>query len=478
MKQSLDGAMVNGNQKHRRPRVILALLAAVAVLAGCGPAKTNTTTAVTLPPGSEWMTPKLGSELAKLSEGLTGNMEKGDFASVSSHFSDKIKAALSDAKLKEAFDATVKPLGAFKSLQGSKVTNSPAGIVISTYAQHEVNTLRITYTWNKDKQLDGLWMNYAAAGEAPGSSPVTYSTGEGAADTEVTIGEHQLKGLLAMPSDKAKDARVIAILVQGSGQTDMDETIGAANNKVFRDLAQGLAQAGISTLRYNKRFYQAPDLAKNQGMGTIQAEVTDDFKAAIAYIKGNPALKDYTIAVIGHSLGGMLVPYLAVDNPDIKKAVAMAGSVRTLWDIIYDQNQAAIEQLATETSERKKELLDQVKVMTEEAKSVTQAGGKTILGLPDAYIASLNNLSLRETAAKLTLPILILQGSEDFQVSMTDFNSWKEALAGNPNAAYIEYPGLNHLFMKSTGEKTTEEYNTPANVDPQVIQDIAGFLKE
>ena len=156
----------------------------------------------------------------------------------------------------------------------------------------------------------------------------------------------------------------------------------------------------------------------------------------------------------------MLVPYLAVDNPDIKKAVAMAGSVRTLWDIIYDQNQAAIEQLATETSERKKELLDQVKVMTEEAKSVTQAGGKTILGLPDAYIASLNNLSLRETAAKLTLPILILQGSEDFQVSMTDFNSWKEALAGNPNAAYIEYPGLNHLFMKSTGEKTTEEYNT------------------
>lgn len=466
----------------RIPRILLVITTAVVFLTACGdkniPATTtaNSSTGTTPASTSALKEPKTQEEVIALSEELVMKMETGDFPGVSAYFSTKVKEALSDEKLKEAFDMTVKPIGGFKSMQGSKVSQIPVGYIVISYAEHEANTLKITYTWNKENKIDGLWMSYAVAGEAPGSKAEVYSTGDSAVDKAVEIGPHKLKGLIATPKSPIEDKKIIAILVQGSGQSDMDETIGATKNKIFKDLAFGLAKKGISTLRYNKRFYQLPDLAKDPEENTIHSEITDDFESAVKYIKNDPDLKNYEIVVIGHSLGGMLTPYLTTSNKDITKAVSLAGSVRTLWDIILDQNEAAISKLPNETEERKKALLDQVKTMVEEANDLTKPTGKMILSIPDYYVASLNNLGLESLAEKSKLPFLILQGTEDFQVSNKDFQSWKTALKNNKSAEFIEYPGLNHLFMKSTGEKTIDEYNTKANVDQKVIDDIAKFL--
>lgn len=468
----------------RIPSMLLAMTVLTIFLTACGDKNTPVTTTPNSASGSTTTSgtvtekPKTQEELIALSEELTKKMETGDFSGVSAYFSTKVKEALSDEKLKEAFDMTVKPIGGFKSMQGSKASQIPVGYIIISYAEHEGNTLKVTYTWNKENKIDGLWMSYASAGEAPGSKAEVYSTGDKATDKAVEIGPHKLKGLIATPKSPIEDKKIIAILVQGSGQSDMDETIGATKNKIFRDLASGLAEKGISTLRYNKRFYQLPDLAKDPKENTIQSEITDDFDNAVKYIKNDPELKNYKIAVIGHSLGGMLTPYLSSNNKDVTKAVSLAGSVRTLWDIILDQNEAVIKKLPNETEERKKALLEQVKVMVDGANSITKATGKTVLNMPDYYIASLNNLGLKGLAEKSKIPYLILQGTEDFQVSDKDFQSWKTALKNNKSAEFIEYPGLNHLFMKSTGEKNIDEYNTKANVDQKVIDDIAKFLTD
>src|SRR5678816_2374721 len=44
-----------------------------------------------------------------------------------------------------------------------------------------------------------------------------------------------------------------AVLIHGSGPQDRDETIGA--NKVFKDIAEGLASSGVAVLRYDKRTF-------------------------------------------------------------------------------------------------------------------------------------------------------------------------------------------------------------------------------
>jgi hypothetical protein len=74
--------------------------------------------------------------------------------------------------------------------------------------------------------------------------------------------------------------------------------------------------------------------------------------------------------------------------------------------------------------------------------------------------------------------MLILQGERDFQVTMTDFNLWKAGLAKNPAVVFKSYPALNHLFVAGTGKGSTAEYAKPGHVAPEVIEDIAAFVKK
>ena len=63
----------------------------------------------------------------------------------------------------------------------------------------------------------------------------------------------------------------------------MDETVGA--NKPMRDIADGLAQAGISSLRYNKRYNQDP--SADTGAWTLESEVLDDLDAALQMLSSS-----------------------------------------------------------------------------------------------------------------------------------------------------------------------------------------------
>ena len=81
-------------------------------------------------------------------------------------------------------------------------------------------------------------------------------------------------------------------------------------------------------------------------------------------------------------------------------------------------------------------------------------------------------------------PVLVLQGEKDRQVGMKDFQLWQEGLASHPKASFISYPDLNHLFGAYVGEPipfsqmVTKEYAQKTPVAPQVLDDIADWLKE
>ena len=60
-----------------------------------------------------------------------------------------------------------------------------------------------------------------------------------------------------------------------------------------------------------------------------------------------------------------------------------------------------------------------------------------------------------------------------------DFAMYKDLLANRPDVTFILYPGLNHLFMPSTGRGISEimdEYRIKSNVDPQVLRDIVEWV--
>ena len=100
----------------------------------------------------------------------------------------------------------------------------------------------------------------------------------------------------------------------------------------------------------------------------------------------------------------------------------------------------------------------------------------TYFGVPAVYWLDLKHYDPVATAQTLTLPMLILQGGRDYQVTMTDFKLWQDGLAGHDNVTFISYPTLNHLLISGEDPSTPTEYNQPGHVASQLIQDVANWI--
>ena len=100
------------------------------------------------------------------------------------------------------------------------------------------------------------------------------------------------------------------------------------------------------------------------------------------------------------------------------------------------------------------------------------------LGLPASYWKDLREYDQAATLAGLSLPVLLLQGERDYQVTMVDFDLFQKALPKRKNVTFRSYGNLNHLFMDGEGKATPSEYLEPGVVDNAVITDIANWIRE
>jgi dienelactone hydrolase len=297
-------------------------------------------------------------------------------------------------------------------------------------------------------------------------------------DKEVVVGsgEWELPGTLSLPVGKGPFPAVI--LVHGSGPHDRDESIGP--NKPFRDLAWGLASQGVSVLRYEKRTKQYPaKVAASIQRLTVKEETVADALEAVSVARAMDGIDAKKVFVLGHSLGGMLVPRIGIGSPPIAGFIIMGGAARPLEDLILEQTlyQAS---LASKPSPETRKAMDEVKRQVAAVKSLSNDSPSQgmLFNAPAGYWLDLQGYNPPAAATKLKQPLLILQGERDCQVSYNiDFPAWSQALAGRKDVELKSYPGLNHLFMGVQGRSTGAEYSQPNHVAEIVVRDIAAFIK-
>jgi len=397
------------------------------------------------------------------------NMAEGDFLPLMQNASTDFKQATAPEALAQAWIQSTEYTGDFEAvLDDPTFTEDGEQAHIGVTCSFANTNLLVTFSYNAKSELGGLWLSYEA-------KPITAQSTDEWEEIEVTIGEGDsaLPGLLTLPKGVERPPAVV--MVHGSGANDMDETMGAAGNKPLADLAHGLAGQGIASLRYNKRTFEYPD-AKPAGEVTIGYETLDDAAAAYEVLAAHPEIDASSIYILGHSLGGMMAPKIAQDT-GAAGWIALAGSPRPLQEISYDQNMEVIEANAQNENQRSAAAA-QVDQMLEGANNAKEDDQTLYFGFPGNYWYSLNQVDTAEIVNALDVPMLVLQGAEDFQVYPDkDFAAWQSLLEGRDNATLKLYDGLNHLFMPSDGQKTVEEYNIPAEVDPAVISDIAEWVK-
>lgn len=400
------------------------------------------------------------TDYGKLAQELSIQMEQDDFTQTCELFSGDIKAVLSKAGMEDAWKQTVASIGSYIKYFDTIVQETEEATIVISTLEYEKSGLEIKYTFNSAGEIDGIWLNYCTIP----------SNTEDFQEEAIEIGEYKLEGILTIPNNV--EEAPVAILIQGSGQSDMNETIGA--NRPFEDLAHELAKQGIATIRYNKRFYQHPEYADESI--TIADEILEDANAAVEFAQKYENVDSTRIIIIGHSLGGMVAPVICEENPTVAGMISLAGSPRNLADIIYDQNEEAMAVMDL-SDDIKSEQLAKVKTEVEKIKALTAEDTGSYFNANAKYWYSLNQLNSGEVAKSLEIPMLFLQGSADFQVYIDkDFMEWKKILNNKTNCTFKEYSNLNHLFMNTNGKSDITEYDSVGKVDDTVIKDIADWI--
>lgn len=352
----------------------------------------------------------------------------------------------------------------------------------------ERGTIDLWVSFNAQKQIGGvrilpvekkIQVKSLLEAQAAQEKTVAAAAAKAGRDQEVTVGAGTpwaLPGTLTVPPGAGPFPALV--LVHGSGPLDRDETVGAC--KPFRDLAMGLSTSGVAVLRYEKRTKQHALACVAADKLTVKEETIDDALAAVALLKGNPQIDPKRIVVLGHSLGGMLIPRIAQGDAGIAGFIVMAGSARPLEDVILEQTTYLSSLGGAATPEAKKSL-DQVRAQVQQVKAL-QPGGATkaamfIMGASPDYWLDLRGYDPAEAAKQIAKPMLILQGGRDYQVTMEDYKRWQAALNGKEGVAFKLYADLNHLFVTGRGQSQPSEYYLPGRVAPLVIEDIAAWVK-
>jgi hypothetical protein len=300
-------------------------------------------------------------------------------------------------------------------------------------------------------------------------------------EVEVTIGSGKwsVPGTITIPTGSGPFPGVV--LVHGSGPNDRDESLGP--NRIFRDLAWGLASNGIAVLRYDKRTFKhasefTPDRVSKM---TVQEEVIDDALLAVNLMRKTPDIDSKRVFLLGHSLGASIAPRIGQQDINLAGLIIMAGNIRPLEDTILEQF-IYLYSLAGTMTEEQMATLESLKVKVTRAKDPElsdDVSSKDLpLGISAAYLLDLHNNPTKEILKKLSMPMLILQGGRDYQVSPTkDFEVWKKELTPRDNVSFHLFSKLNHLFIEGKGKSTPQEYGIEGHVSEEVIQTITQWLK-
>lgn len=405
-------------------------------------------------------------DLKELSQELALQMMEGNFEDTYKRCSLVMKMQMTKEALEKAWSATVDGLGNYIDVYEITQKEIDQYQKVNVILQYENNGLAVSFTYNDEKKLDGFWLNYTAIEKEAVSSDAFI-------EVKITFGEgdYPITGMLTLP--KNVENPPVAILVPGSGNHDINEGVKA--NKPFQDIAWGLAEHGIASIRYNERALLYPELAS--GEFTIELDSLNDAADAIQYASSCDQVDKDNIFVIGHSLGAMMAPKIASDHKEVAGIVLLAGSPRNLEKIIYDQVKYAIDHTDNITEEQVQEAMASTEEGIAAIQELSDSSSAVILGYPSSYWYSLKQINISELTLGLTIPIYIAQGSEDFQVySDKDYTQWQELLGDKANVTFKLYDNLNHLFMTANGKTDVTEYNIPGHVDQVVIEDIALYI--
>ncbi len=435
-------------------------------------------------------------------ESFVACMRAGDVENTWNKFDAVVSEVYNKSQFQEMIKQSFDKLGTYESYVRTGYAEIAGNKVYDVVEKYNtgIHVLRLSY--NSEGKVNGFYMldesqalptpDAISAPDQAISKEIAYRDADAPASTDKykesivavsSVGRCALSGYLTRPRNVENPP--VVILVQGSGPHDMDETVGP--NKPFKDIAYGLAERGIAVLRYDKRTWvmKTDDDCKPEDLihFGVREEVLDDVNAAVKLMQEqeDPKVSHEKIFVLGHSLGGMLIPAIAKENPGLAGVISMSGTPDSLLNVMIRQNEKMLQELNGQIPQQQVEkAAKDIALLKSVAKDLQNLPDEQMIGSINAYyFKDLDKYTATNLFSELKMPILLLQGENDVQISVEDFENYKKLLKDNPNVESKLYKETNHLMMPSTNTKLNivqTEYLQQSHVREEVIEDIAKFV--
>jgi alpha-beta hydrolase superfamily lysophospholipase len=273
-----------------------------------------------------------------------------------------------------------------------------------------------------------------------------------------------LTGTLTLPAPRSEPVPAI-VTITGSGPEDRDERLPLVEEyRPFWQIADTLARRGIATLRLDDRGVGGSDAGPPTA---TSADFADDVRAALAYLKTRPEVDTARLGLVGHSEGGLIAPLVAASDASLRGIVLMAGPAYTGRRILAFQQQNAVDKAPSLTAKERQEVLEQSAKATED------------LAAKSAWLRYFLEYDPLATARKVRVPVLVLQGETDQQVTPEQADTLGAAFraGGDRDVTVRRFPATNHLFLADpSGSPTGYSALRVRTVRPEVLGAVADWL--
>ena len=299
--------------------------------------------------------------------------------------------------------------------------------------------------------------------------PVRAATG-GEQEVALAVAGGVLHGTLSMPDGQGKVP--VVLLHAGSGPTDRNgnSAMLPGQNNALRMLAEALARNGIATLRYDKRGIGASASAGRREADLRLDDYVDDATAWLRQLRADPRFTNVLMA--GHSEGA-LIAMVACQKAQLDGCVLIAGAGKALDDILRVQLKPRLPPELFAQNERILLALERGEQVSDVPPALLALYRPSV----QPYLISSMKVDPRAVVGALRMPLLILQGATDLQVSVADAQALSAAA---PAARLVIVPGMNHVLKMVSGDLAQQmpSYGDPAlPLAPALVDAVTAFVQ-
>lgn len=281
---------------------------------------------------------------------------------------------------------------------------------------------------------------------------------------DISINKH-IDGTLLIPDNKSTTP--LAIIIGDNGPIDRNGNQNFQNNNAIKKLAEALSNQNIATFRYDKR------IVKQIRKGNVDPNISfDDFiidaNTIIEYFKSRNTFSK--LIIIGHGQGSLVGMVSSINNVD--QFISLAGSGKSIDNVIIDQ----IKQMDPVLEESTKKAFENLK-KGNIVKDYPQALGSIFNPDVQPFMMSWMKYNPQELIQNLNIPILIVNGTKDLQVPISEAELLKEATS---NAQLEIIDNMNHVLFIIEGKEleNSKSYNESFRpISNDLIKKILEFIK-